>query len=56
MKIEPIKSDQGYRSALKEVERLMNADRNSPEGDRLDALVAQIEAWERKHFRPDLQR
>jgi hypothetical protein len=28
----------------------MNARRNSPEGDRLDVLVALVEARERKHY------
>jgi HTH-type transcriptional regulator/antitoxin HigA len=56
MKVEPIQSNHGYRRALKEVEGLMNAQRNSPEGDRLDELVARIETWERKHFVPELQR
>ena len=28
--------------------------RNSPEGDRLDALVTLVEAWERKHYPLDL--
>lgn len=43
-----ITSDRDYRRVLKEIEGLMNARRNSPEGDRLDVLVTQVEAWERK--------
>jgi HTH-type transcriptional regulator/antitoxin HigA len=49
MDIAPIKSERDYRRVLKEVEGLMNARRNSPEGDRLDALVTLVGAWERKH-------
>jgi HTH-type transcriptional regulator/antitoxin HigA len=45
----PIKSDREYRRALKEIEGLMNAGANSPEGKRFDVLVARVEAWERKH-------
>ena len=54
MDIVPIKSHRDYRRALKEIEGLMHARRNSPEGDRLDVLVTLIEAWERKHYRLDL--
>jgi HTH-type transcriptional regulator/antitoxin HigA len=48
MEIEPIKSERDYRRVLKEIEGLMNARRNTPEGDRLDALVTLVETWERK--------
>ncbi len=50
MKIEPIKNVRGYRQALKEIDALMGAKRNSPQGDRLDVLVTLVEAWEEKHF------
>jgi HTH-type transcriptional regulator / antitoxin HigA len=50
MDIAPIKSKRDYREALKEIEGLMDAKRNTPEGDRLDALVTLVEAFERKHF------
>src|ERR1700676_4084743 len=54
MDIAPIKSHRDYRRVLKEIEGLMNARRNSPEGDRLDVLVTLVEAWERKHYPLDL--
>jgi HTH-type transcriptional regulator / antitoxin HigA len=54
MDIAPIKSHRDYRRVLKEIEGLMNARRNSPEGDRLDVLVTLVEAWERKRYRLDL--
>lgn len=54
MEIAPIKSNRDYRRVLKEIETLMRARRNSPEGDRLDVLVTLVEAWERKHYRLDL--
>src|ERR1700761_1220896 len=54
MDIAPIKSHRAYRRVLREIEGLMNARRNSPEGDRLDVLVALVEAWERKHYALDL--
>ena len=51
MDIAPIKTQRDYRSALKEIEGLMTAKRNTPEGDRLDVLVTLVEPWERKHYR-----
>lgn len=54
MDISPIKNSRDYRRVLKEIETLMNARRNTPEGDRLDILVTLVEAWERKHYPLDL--
>jgi HTH-type transcriptional regulator / antitoxin HigA len=54
MDISPIKSQRDYRKVLKEIEGLMIAKRNTPEGDRLDVLVTLVEAWERKHYPMDL--
>lgn len=54
MEIKPIKTDADYRAALKEVETLMMAELNTPEGDRLDVLVTLVEAYEQKHFPIDL--
>src|SRR5258707_12916017 len=54
MEISPIKSQGDYRKILKEIEGLMIAKRNTPEGDRLDVLVTLVEAWERKHYPMDL--
>ena len=54
MDIAPIKTKQDHLRALKEIENLMTARRNSPEGDRLDVLVTLVEAWETKHYPLDL--
>ncbi|MBI2317794.1 MAG: transcriptional regulator [Betaproteobacteria bacterium] len=54
MEIRPIRTKRDYEAALKEIERLMNAKRNSPEGDRLDVLVTLVEAYEAKHYPLDL--
>lgn len=54
MDISPIKSQRDYRKVLKEIEGLMSAKRNTPEGDRLDVLVTLVEAWEWKHYPMDL--
>ena len=50
MEIRPIKNNRDYREALREVDRLMDARPNTPEGDRLDVLVTLVEAWEEKHW------
>jgi HTH-type transcriptional regulator/antitoxin HigA len=50
MDIRPIKSERQYRRALNEIEGLMTARRNTPEGDRLDVLLTLVEAWEAKHY------
>ncbi len=49
MSIEPIKSERDHQRALEEIESLMAAKPNTPEGDRLDTLVALVEAWEAEH-------
>jgi HTH-type transcriptional regulator / antitoxin HigA len=54
MNIRPIKNRRDHRRALKEIEGLMRARRNTPEGDRLDVLVTLVEAWEAKHYPLDL--
>jgi HTH-type transcriptional regulator / antitoxin HigA len=50
MNIAPIKTQRDYRRVLKEIEGLMTARRNTPQGDRLDVLVTSVEAWERKRL------
>lgn len=50
MDIRPIKSKSDYEAALKEIETLMAAEADSPEGDRLDLLVTLVEAYERIHY------
>ena len=54
MEIRPIKGANDYRRVLKEIEGLMRAKRNTPQGDRLDVLVTLVEAWEARHYPLDL--
>ncbi len=54
MDIRPIKTDADYEATLAEIEGLMDARANTPEGDRLDVLVTLVEAYERLHFPMDL--
>ena len=50
MDINPVKTDDDHREALKEIDRLWNAPEGSPEGDRLDVLVTLVEAYEAKRW------
>ena len=50
MDIKPIKTERDYRKVLKEIDSLMNARLDTPEGDKLDVLVTLVEAWEEKHY------
>ncbi len=54
MDIKPIKTKADYRAALKDIEGLMTARANTPEGERLDVLVTLVEAYERKHYPMEL--
>src|SRR5687767_5801936 len=54
MDIKPIKHERDYRRALREIDLLMNARANTPEGDRLDVLTTLVEAWEEKHHPIDM--
>ena len=54
MEIAPIKTTRDHQRALREIESLMTAKRNTPEGDRLDVLVTLVEAWEARHYPLDL--
>jgi len=50
MEIKPIKTDSDHDAALREIERLWGAAEGSAEGDRLEVLLALVEAYERAHF------
>jgi len=50
MQIKPIRTRADYRAALKEIETLMSARADTPEGERLDVLVTLVEAYEKKHY------
>jgi HTH-type transcriptional regulator/antitoxin HigA len=49
MEIKPIKTESDYSEALLEVEKLMSAKIQTPEGDKLDVLVTLIESYEAKY-------
>ena len=50
MNIKPIRTEEDYEVALKEIESLWGTDYGSPEGERLDILVTLVEVYEEKHY------
>jgi len=50
MSCEPMKTDEEYCRALREIETLMAAEPGTPEGARLETLASQVEAYEEKHY------
>jgi len=48
MDIRPIKTETDYHSALRQIDRLWGAELDALEGDKLEALVALVEAYEKK--------
>ena len=54
MEIKPIKTKTHYRAVLKEIDQLMAARANSPEGERLDILTTLVEAYQNRNYRLDL--
>ncbi len=50
MEIKPIRTEVDYETALKEIEKLIESQPGTPEGDRMDILVTLVEAYEAKHF------
>jgi HTH-type transcriptional regulator/antitoxin HigA len=50
MNIKPIRTAADYAAALKEIERLFEAEPGTPQGDRLEVLTTLVEAYEDKHF------
>ncbi len=48
--VKPIKSNDDYERALKDIEALWGAPEGSPRGDKLDVLATLVEAYEAKYF------
>jgi HTH-type transcriptional regulator/antitoxin HigA len=46
MEIKPIRTDAEHEAALREIERLWGAPEQTPDGDRLEVLLALVEAYE----------
>jgi HTH-type transcriptional regulator/antitoxin HigA len=50
MEIKPVRSEADHAAALKEIEKLLESQPGTPEGDRMEVLVTLVEAYEAKHF------
>ena len=53
MKIAPVRSEADYDTALREIDRLMDAEPGTSRGDRLDVLVTLVEAYEQQRWSID---
>ena len=53
MEIRPIKNSKDYNNALKDIDKLWNANPNTREGDMLEVLVTLVEAYEEKKYKID---
>ena len=50
MNIRPIRTTSDHERALKRIEALMSARKDTPEGDELDVLATLVDVYEQKHF------
>jgi HTH-type transcriptional regulator/antitoxin HigA len=50
MQIKPIRNAKDQDRALREIERLWGAAKGSLQGDRLEVLIALVDAYERTHY------
>ena len=50
MDLRPIRTEDDYQAALVEIEGIFQAASGTPEGDRLDLLISQVEAYEERHY------
>lgn len=48
MDVNPIRTDADFQAALADIERLWDAEPDTPDGDRLDILMTLVEAYERR--------
>jgi HTH-type transcriptional regulator/antitoxin HigA len=51
MDIKPIRTEEDYEAALKEVERLWGAEPGTPDGDHFEVLFTLVEAYEEQHYK-----
>ena len=52
--IKPIKNESDYDAALERIDQLMDASKNTPEGDELEVLALLVEQYETSHYPIDL--
>jgi HTH-type transcriptional regulator/antitoxin HigA len=54
MDIKPVKTEADYEGVLAEIDALFESEPDTPEGDRLEVLLALVKAYEDKHWPLDL--
>lgn len=50
MEVKPIRKEEDYLAALKEIETLFHAPPDTAEGEKLEVLVTLVEAYEEKNY------
>lgn len=50
MEIRPIKTEQDHNAAIRRIEVLWGAKKDTPQGDEMDLLVTLVESYEMKHY------
>lgn len=50
MNLKPIKTETDYQEALKEIEKIFDAEPNTPEYEKLDILTTLVEVYEQKNY------
>ncbi len=50
MNIKPIKTEADYKRVLKRIDKIMDAELNTPKGDELDILATLVEKYEKEHY------
>ena len=53
MNIKPIKTEQDYRQAMADIDKLWGAKVGTPKGDHLDILLVLVDDYENKHYQID---
>ena len=50
MNLKPIKTEKDYQLAIKEIERLFDAQNNTEELEKLDILTTLVEVYEKENY------
>lgn len=50
MTIKPIKNNKDYRRAIKRIDKIWDAKKNTPKGDELDILITLVEKYEDEKY------
>ena len=50
MTLRTLKTEADYKEALAEIDRVFDAELNTPEADHLDILALLVEAYEEQHY------